>query len=69
MVIANFNGVLMDKEFWGDPEVFRPDRFIGTDGKLDVPDQYLPFGFGECRRMIVPLKPHLSSTLTLLIGF
>lgn len=47
MVIANFNGVLMDKEFWHDPEVFRPDRFIDKDGKLQVPDQYLPFGFGK----------------------
>lgn len=49
MVIANFNGVLMDQEFWKDPEVFRPDRFIDADGKLNVPDQYLPFGFGKYR--------------------
>lgn len=50
MVLANFNGVLMDKEYWGDPEVFRPDRFIDVDGKLNVPDYYLPFGFGKsCR--------------------
>ncbi|KAK7571915.1 hypothetical protein V9T40_014387 [Parthenolecanium corni] len=51
MVIANFNGVLMDQEFWKDPEVFRPDRFIDADGKLNVPDQYLPFGFGKHRCM------------------
>ena len=47
MVIANFAAVLMDKEFWGDPETFRPDRFITKEGKLNVPDQYLPFGFGN----------------------
>lgn len=46
MVIANFNGVLMDEEFWKDPQEFRPDRFLDADGKLNVPDQYLPFGFG-----------------------
>lgn len=51
MLIANFAAVLMDKEFWGDPEVFRPDRFITKEGKLNVPDQYLPFGFGKHRCM------------------
>lgn len=49
MVIANFNGVLMNKEFWGDPEVFRPERFIDSEGKIVVPDYYLPFGFGKHR--------------------
>ena len=47
MVIANFNGVLMDKRFWDDPEVFRPDRFIDAEGKVYVPDNYLPFGYGK----------------------
>ncbi|XP_073974032.1 probable cytochrome P450 303a1 [Rhodnius prolixus] len=49
MVIANFNGPLMEKELWGDPEVFRPDRFIDEDGKIYVPDYYLPFGTGKHR--------------------
>ncbi|XP_014285899.1 probable cytochrome P450 303a1 [Halyomorpha halys] len=48
MLIANFNGVLMNKQFWGDPEVFRPERFI-EDGKVVVPDYYLPFGYGKHR--------------------
>lgn len=47
MVIANFNGVLMNKRFWDDPEVFRPDRFIDAEGKVFVPDNYLPFGYGN----------------------
>lgn len=47
MVIANFTGVLMDKKFWDDPEVFRPERFIDADGKVNVPENYLPFGFGN----------------------
>lgn len=55
MVIANFNGVLMNKDFWGDPEVFRPERFIDNEGKIVVPDYYLPFGFG----MYLLIKPHL----------
>ncbi|KAI5729980.1 hypothetical protein M8J76_008667 [Diaphorina citri] len=47
MIIANFNGVLMDKEFWHDPEVFRPERFLNDKGAIQVPDQYLPFGAGK----------------------
>lgn len=59
MVIANFNCVLMDKQFWKDPEIFRPDRFLDEKGKLNVPDQYLPFGFGES--FIFPLSAQMSS--------
>lgn len=64
MVLANFNGVLMDKEFWGDPEVFRPDRFIDADGKVNVPDQYLPFGFGKYRRMTSSRRTMYSTFLS-----
>ena len=46
MVICNFNGTLMDKDIWGDPEVFRPERFIDAQGSIFIPDQYTPFGFG-----------------------
>ncbi|KDR10510.1 probable cytochrome P450 303a1 isoform X2 [Zootermopsis nevadensis] len=51
MVICNFNGSLMDKGFWGDPDVFRPDRFIDSQGSVIIPDQYTPFGFGKHRCM------------------
>lgn len=64
MIIANFNGVLMDKEFWHDPEVFRPERFLDARGHIQVPDQYLPFGAGEykkCRNV------HVWETSTLLL--
>jgi hypothetical protein len=47
MVICNFNGTLMNKDIWGDPDVFRPDRFIDSRGSIDIPDQYTPFGFGK----------------------
>lgn len=37
-----------DKGLWGDPEIFRPQRFIGPDGKLDLKlDKSLPFGAGK----------------------
>jgi len=47
MVICNFNGTLMDKDIWGDPDVFRPERFIDAQGSIFIPDQYTPFGFGK----------------------
>lgn len=37
-----------DADLWGDPENFRPERFIGPDGKLDLKlDKSLPFGAGK----------------------
>lgn len=37
-----------DKKVWGDPEIFRPERFLDTDGKLNLKKDYsLPFGAGK----------------------
>lgn len=37
-----------DEEVWGDPKVFRPERFLNDDGTLDLKkDQSLPFGAGR----------------------
>ncbi len=40
-----------DEEFWGDPDVIRPERFLDDDGQLVPPDHpnrkhLLPFGAG-----------------------
>ncbi|XP_047115409.1 probable cytochrome P450 303a1 [Schistocerca piceifrons] len=51
MVICNFHCTLMDKEIWGDPEAFRPERFIDAEGKVVIPEEYTPFGFGKHRCM------------------
>lgn len=37
----------MDEEIWGDPQNFRPERFI-KNGQLDLAsDKSLPFGAGK----------------------
>lgn len=39
-----------DPDYWGDPEVFRPERFLNTDGKkvkVVRPERFVPFGFGK----------------------
>ncbi|KAM3967166.1 putative cytochrome P450 304a1 [Aphomia sociella] len=47
MVSANFVMLHMDKKIWGDPEKFRPERFI-EDGRVNVAsDKSLPFGAGR----------------------
>lgn len=47
MLIVNFYDLLMSESKWGDPEVFRPERFLDESGKLKLPDDFIPFGVGE----------------------
>lgn len=47
MISVNLTMLSMDKEIWGDPENFRPERYI-KNGVLDVAsDKNLPFGAGK----------------------
>ena len=46
-VVTNLWSFHNDKEFWGDPEVFRPERFLDEDGNLLKKDFSLPFGLGK----------------------
>ncbi|XP_021697821.1 methyl farnesoate epoxidase [Aedes aegypti] len=40
----------MDKAYWGDPEVFRPERFLNETGdKLIAHEYFVPFGSGKRR--------------------
>ena len=47
VILPNLDSVLQDPEVWGDPESFRPERFIGPDGKLTRPEEFIPFGLGK----------------------
>ncbi|XP_071482208.1 cytochrome P450 2B2-like [Diadema antillarum] len=45
---ANILYIHNDPKLWGDPEVFRPERFLSEDGKEIVkPEAYFPFGVGR----------------------
>jgi cytochrome P450 len=39
--------VLNDSDHWGDPEVFRPERFIDADGKFFKDEWMIQFGAGK----------------------
>ncbi|XP_055697776.1 probable cytochrome P450 304a1 [Phlebotomus papatasi] len=47
-VVPGLYALHTDTKVWGDPKVFRPERFIGEDGKLSLKlDKSLPFGAGK----------------------
>lgn len=39
----------MEKKYWIDPEVFRPERFIDANGNLIIHESFQPFGMGKRR--------------------
>lgn len=45
-VFTNLAAMHNDPDVWGDPENFRPERFLKEDGQL-AKDITLPFGFGH----------------------
>jgi cytochrome P450 len=48
MIVSNIYGALRDPKAWGDPDVFRPDRFLFPDGKLNRHQEALiPFSVGK----------------------
>ncbi|XP_029851585.2 cytochrome P450 2J6-like [Ixodes scapularis] len=48
IVIASFWSVFYDADFWGDPECFRPERFLVDGGTRAVrPDCFIPFSYGK----------------------
>jgi len=47
-VICNLYSAHHNPEYWGDPEVFRPERFLSPTGeKLRNPPHFLPFQVGR----------------------
>ncbi|XP_047118335.1 probable cytochrome P450 304a1 [Schistocerca piceifrons] len=49
VVVANLWSMHMDKSVWGDPENFRPERFLNSDGTLCTKDLTLSFSIaGKC---------------------
>ncbi|KAK3598208.1 hypothetical protein CHS0354_026610 [Potamilus streckersoni] len=47
LILPDIHSVLSDPKVWGDPENFRPERFISEEGKLMKPDEFIPFFTGR----------------------
>lgn len=47
MVLVNLGSVHADVEHWGDPKIFRPERFIDSTGKFCKDDHLILFGTGK----------------------
>lgn len=47
IVLTHLYSIHMDADFWKDPLVFRPERFLDEKGNVVANDKYyLPFGTG-----------------------
>jgi len=46
-VLMHQSAVHMDPEYWGDPEAFRPERFVNADGSVRRDERLIPFGVGK----------------------
>lgn len=45
--VLSLYSLFQDKEHWGDPETFRPERFLDADGRFVRDDWMIPFGMGK----------------------
>lgn len=47
-ILPNLDSVLHDTAIWGDDAMsFRPERFIDNQGKLQTPEQFIPYSVGK----------------------
>lgn len=45
-IFENIWAVHHDPKYWGDPDVFRPERFLNDEGKVQKPEYLIPFSVG-----------------------
>lgn len=50
-ILISLYSVHMSPEIWGDPEVFRPERFLDEEGKITSHEKFIPFGLGLLIRL------------------
>ncbi|XP_026471391.1 probable cytochrome P450 305a1 [Ctenocephalides felis] len=48
-VLMSLYSLHKDVEYWGDPENFRPERFLSEEGYLKPSDHLIPFALGKRR--------------------
>ncbi|XP_075229565.1 methyl farnesoate epoxidase-like [Lycorma delicatula] len=48
-VLVSLFSIHMDTDHWGDPETFRPERFLDSSGRVKNDKWLIPFGLGRRR--------------------
>ena len=51
IVMQNIWAVHFDSKLWGDPEVFRPERFLDENGRVVKPEYFIPFSVGKLDKL------------------
>ncbi|XP_005096749.2 vitamin D 25-hydroxylase [Aplysia californica] len=46
-VVPNLYSALMDEKVWGDPQNFRPERFLDSQGNIVKKEELIPFSLGR----------------------
>ena len=46
-VVANLYAAMHDPDVFPEPNEFRPERFLGQDGKIKTSDNFIPFSMGR----------------------
>lgn len=48
VILVSLYSLNMDKSYWHDPQIFRPERFLNDNGEyLPHAEQFFPFGLGK----------------------
>lgn len=47
MVFVNNYELNLGEEYWTDPELFKPERFLNADGAVVKPAHFIPFSTGK----------------------
>jgi cytochrome P450 len=47
VIFTNLWACHFDPDLWENPEEFRPERFLGPDGKFKKSDNLIPFSTGK----------------------
>ncbi|XP_054289481.1 methyl farnesoate epoxidase-like [Macrosteles quadrilineatus] len=67
-LLVSLYSVHMDPDHWGDPQNFRPERFLDAEGNVKPDDWLIPFGLGRRRCLGETLaRPMLFLFLTSLL--
>ena len=67
IMVANTYAMHRDPQFWENPDIFRPERFLDNSGKIKSSKGYMPFYTGKTL-LIVRVKQESNDRLLRLLS-